>query len=112
MSVADRFVVQIVYYSVLFVTNVLCKLLCASGFLSTAVESVTQVLLVSWCYFIVSVFQVFVLDGKQVCVLFQGAIYSELQGVAHLLLDKMGMGFAAIEVCVCFISFMSSSSLF
>ena len=55
--------------------------------------------------------QVFVLDGrcvKQVCVLFQGAIYSELQGVAHLLLDKMGMGFAAIEVCVCFISFMSS----
>ena len=53
----------------------------------------------------------FVLDGrcvKQVCVLFQGAIYSELQGVAHLLLDKMGMGFAAIEVCVCFISFMSS----
>lgn len=32
--------------------------------------------------------------------IFQGAINSDLQGVAHLLLDKMGLGFSAIEAAL------------
>ena len=35
-------------------------------------------------------------DGAQLC--FQGAIYGELQGVAHMVLDTSGLAGKAVEV--------------
>ena len=73
-------------FIVLFMADVLCMLFCVYSFMLIL------------CY--------------TSCFLFQGAIYSELQGVAHLLLDKMGIGFAAVEVCACSFCILSSLTFF